>query len=365
MKAAVLNAVGEKFIIEDVDIDDPIENEVLVDVKACGLCHSDSHIQENDFGFPMPTVLGHEAAGVVTKVGPEVTTVEVGDHVVGSLIDFCGRCPRCTSGRPWQCVNPAAVARTADQPSRLSRNGEAVTQFSSLSGFAEQILTHENNLVKVNKDIPFDKACLLGCGVITGAGTAINTAGVKVGDTVAVIGCGGIGLNAVQGAAIAGARRIIAIDLQNEKLALAKKFGATDTINSGEVEDLVAAVAEITGTNGVDHAIEAIGLKATAEQAVRILREGGGAYLIGMIKPGTRLDVDPFTELLMNQLRIQGVKMGSTNPQQDISLYAELYTQGRLNLDDLVARTISLDEINEGYEELRDGKVARNVIVFD
>lgn len=365
MKAAVLNAVGQDFRIQDVELAEPIGREVVIEVKACGLCHSDSHIQENDFGFPMPTVLGHEISGVVTAVGPEAADLAVGDHVVGCLISNCGHCTRCTTGRPWQCERREEVQRTADQPPRISRDGEAVTQFSELSGFAEYVLTHENNAVKVNEEIPFEKACLLGCGVVTGAGAVINTAGCRVGDTVAVIGCGGVGLNAVQGARIAGARRIIAIDLQPEKLEIAKQFGATDVINPAETEDVVARVREITGTDGVDHAFEVIGLKPTAEQAVSILGTGGGAYLIGMIKPGTRLDVDPFTDILLMQRKIQGVYMGSTNSHRDIPLYADLYQQGRLNLDDLVSKTIALEEINEGYEDLKSGKIARSVIVFD
>lgn len=224
---------------------------------------------------------------------------------------------------------------------------------------------HENCVVRVTKDIPFEKACLLGCGVVTGAGAAINTAEVRVGDTVAVIGCGGVGLNAVQGARLAGAHKIIAIDLQPEKLELAKTFGATHTINPNEVDDVVAAVQEITETSGVDHAFEVIGLKPTAEQAIKILGVGGGAYQIGMIPIGKQLEIDPFVDILMQQRKYQGVYMGSTSPKRDIPLYADLYQQGRFNLDDLVSKTIRLEDINAGYAELEGGKIARSVIVFD
>jgi S-(hydroxymethyl)glutathione dehydrogenase/alcohol dehydrogenase len=364
MKAAILEAVGESFVIQDIDIAQPVGREVLVDVKASGLCHSDLHIAENDFGFPMPSVLGHEAAGIVTAIGPDVTEFAVGDHVVGCLVGFCGHCDKCAAGKTFQCRNyPAATQRTADEAPRLSRDGVAVTQFSELGGFAEQILAHENNIVKVNDDIPFDKAALLGCGVITGAGAVIHTAGVRVGDTVAVIGCGGVGLSAVQGAAIAGARRIIAIDLQPGKLELAKKFGATDTVNPAD-GDVLEQIQAITGGDGVDFAFEVIGLKATALQAIQILAKGGGAYLIGMQKPGTVLEIDPMGDLLMNQKRVQGVYMGSSNFKLDIPLYADLYQQGRFNLDDLVSQTIRLEDINEGYDELRKGEVARSVVVF-
>lgn len=363
MQAAVLDAVGEKFVIREIQIGTPIGREILVDIKASGLCHSDLHIAENDFGYPMPTVLGHELAGVVAAVGPDVRQFEVGDHVVGCLIGHCGSCSACLAGRTYECSHREAVQRGPGEPPRLSENGTPVTQFSDLGGFAEQSLIHENNLVKINKDIPFDKAALLGCGVITGAGAAINTAGVRVGDTVAVIGCGGVGLNAIQGAALAGARRIIAIDLQPGKLELARTFGATDTINPNET-DVVEAVRAITGTDGVNHSFEVIGLKATAMQAVQILGTGGGAYLIGMQKPGTVLDLDPMNDLLMLQKSVRGVYMGSTNSKHDIPMYADLYLQGRFNLDDLVSQTISLKEINEGYDDLRKGAVARSVITF-
>jgi len=363
MKAAVLDAVGEKFTIQDIDIADPIGREVLVQVKASGLCHSDLHIAENDFGFAMPSILGHEIAGIVTAIGPDVTEFAIGDHVVGCLVSHCGHCEQCESGRSFMCVNPTETQRTADQPARLTRDGKSVTQFSELGGFAEYSLAHENNLVAVSAEIPFDKAALLGCGVVTGAGAVINTASVRVGDTVAVIGCGGVGLSAIQGAAIAGARRVIAIDLQPGKLELAKKFGATDVINPAD-GDVIEQVKALTGGRGVNHSFEVIGLKITAMQALGVLAPGGGAYLIGMQKPGTILEIDPFGELLMQQKSIRGVYMGSTNFKLDIPLYADLYLQGRFNLDDLVSQTIPLAEINEGYDELRKGEVARSVIVF-
>ncbi|HEV7948912.1 MAG TPA: Zn-dependent alcohol dehydrogenase, partial [Glaciihabitans sp.] len=323
----------------------------------------DLHIAENDFGFPMPSVLGHEIAGVVEAIGPDVSEFAVGDHVVGCLVSHCGHCDKCQSGRSFMCRNASETQRGADQPPRLTRDGAPVTQFSELGGFAEYSLAHENNLVAVSPQIPFDKAALLGCGVVTGAGAVINTAAVRVGDTVAVIGCGGVGLSAIQGAAIAGARRIIAIDLQPAKLELALKFGATDTVNPAD-GDVVEQVKALTGGDGVNHSFEVIGLKITAMQALQVLAKGGGAYLIGMQKPGTILEIDPFGELLMEQKSIRGVYMGSTNFKLDIPLYADLYLQGRFNLDDLVSQTITLDEINEGYDDLRKGEVARSVITF-
>ncbi len=362
MKAAVLEEIGQPMVIDDVDVADPIGREVLIDVKANGLCHSDLHLAENNFGTVLPAVYGHELAGVVAAVGPNVTGFAVGDHVVGSLISHCGVCERCLGGRSYECRNRLATARTPDQAPRLSRRGEPVTQVFSLSGFAEQTLVHENNIVRVTKDIPFEKACLLGCGVITGAGAVINSGQVRVGDTVAVIGCGGVGLSAIQGARLAGALRIIAIDLMPNKLELAKTMGATDTVNPAD-GDPIKQVQELTGGYGVDHAFEVIGLKDTAMQAYGMLATGGTAYLIGIQKPGTTFEM-PGGSFLNTQRHLRGVYMGSSNFKVDIPMYAQYYLQGRLNLDDLVSQTISLDQVNEGYEELKRGEVARSVVVF-
>lgn len=367
MKAAVLDHVGGKYEIRNVTLASPIGREVVVDIKASGLCHSDEHIRTNDFGFPMPTVLGHEIAGIVTEVGPDVKELQVGDHVTGCLVAFCGHCDQCLQGAPFRCLNQlTTTARAEDEPARItSEDGEAITQFMGLGGFAEKALSHEHNLVKINKEIPFDRACLLGCGVITGIGTALNTAGVRPGDYVAVFGAGGVGLNGIQGARIAGARRIIAIDLQPEKLELAKKFGATDVINPAE-EDVLERVQEITDGYGVHHAFEMIGVLATMRQAFDILGMDGTAYVVGMQKPDDTLDLNLYHEVLMQRKAVKGVFMGSTNPRIDIPMYADLYVQGRLNLDDLVSKHIKLEDINEAYEELNaGGKVARAVITFD
>jgi len=298
----------------------------------------------------------------VAPIGPTVTGFQVGDHVVGSLISHCGVCERCLAGRSYQCRNRLATARTSDQAPRLSRRGAPVTQVFSLSGFAEQTLVHENNLVRVTKDIPFEKACLLGCGVVTGAGAVINSAQVRVGETVAVIGCGGVGLSAIQGAKLSGALRIIAVDLQPGKLELARKLGATDTVNPAD-GDPVKQVQELTDGLGVDHAFEIIGLKDTAMQAYGMLATGGTAYLIGIQKPGTVFEM-PGGSFLNTQRNLRGVYMGSSNFKVDIPMYAQYYLQGRFNLDDLVSQTISLDQVNEGYQELKKGEVARSVVVF-
>lgn len=360
MKAAVVSEVKGAFEVLEITIDNPAPQEVLIDVRASGLCHSDLHVASNDVGFPMPAVLGHEVAGIVVAVGSEVTQVSVGDHVVTSPVHSCGTCIGCRTGRPYQCRVPSHTSRAPGSKPRLSLDGTALTQFIGVGGFAEQVLVHQNTVVPVPREIPFDRAALLGCGVVTGAGAAINTARIRPGDTVAVIGAGGVGLNVIQGARLAGAARIIAIDLSPAKLELATVFGATDVINGADA-DSVAEVLKVTG-GGVTHSFEVIGLKPTSEQAVAMLEVGGTAYLIGVHQPGSAINVTPFGDLMGKQKGIRGVAMGSSNIAVDIPMYANLYLQGRFKLDELVSAHISLDQIEEGYKSLRSGAVARNVI---
>jgi S-(hydroxymethyl)glutathione dehydrogenase/alcohol dehydrogenase len=355
--------VGKPLEIIDIEIDDPRPNEVVVRVKASSLCHSDLHTLKSDFGWPLPLVLGHEVAGIVESIGDQVSAVQVGDHVVANLISACGDCANCRRGCPVGCTDADKIRRRPDEKARYSLDGETVTQIGDIGGFAEKILVHERNLVRVDTSIPFDRAAVLGCAVITGFGAVKNAAKVKVGDDVAVIGCGGVGLNVVQGAAISGARRIIAIDLQPAKLELAQRFGATDLINPSEVEDVVERVREIVGRHGVDYAFEVIGLPQTAQQAVDIADAGGTAFVIGKLRPGSEVALSS-NDLLRGRKSLRGLFMGSTIADVDIPLYADLYQQGRLNLDDLVSETITLDEINEGYEKLERGETARSVIVF-
>lgn len=360
MRAAIVSAPGGGFHVEDVDLAAPTGREIVVDVKASGLCHSDVSVAQEGMGFPMPVLLGHEVAGLVAEVGPEVRGVKVGDRVVVCMVGGCGGCVECRSGRPFRCHKTEPLERGEHEPARVSRDDEPISQFMGIGGFAQRVLIHENLAIPIGDDIPFDVACLLGCGVATGAGAAINTAGVRPGDTVAVIGCGGVGLNTIQGARLAGASRIVAVDLQPSKLELAKQFGATDTVNPAD-GDPVAAVTELTG-GGVTHAFEVIGLKSTAEQAVRMLAVGGTALLIGVQKPATKLDLDLFEELIWPQRRVLGVSLGSTNPLVDIPMYAELYRQGRLELDALVSERIALDELDGALERLAGGSVARAVV---
>lgn len=360
MRAAILESSPSDLVIDDVRVDAVGPREVLVRTAAAGLCHSDLHFMQGLYPYIYPAVLGHESAGIVEAVGRDVTGFAVGDHVVSCVSGFCGSCAYCLSGRPYIC-DKVGLARTGGGSPRLSRNGTQVHQFFDLASFAEQLLVHENYLVKIRDEMPLDKAALIGCGVTTGVGAVMNTAQVRPGETVAVLGCGGIGLNAIQAAAIAGAGRVIAIDRLASKLAMATTFGATDVVDASVV-DPVLAVRELTG-GGVDHSFEAIGLKATAEAAFEMLGKGGCATLIGMVPIGQRLELEP-TALLSGK-RIQGSNMGSNRFRIDMPRYVEWYLNGKLKLDELVSATMHLDDINDGFATLAKGEVARQLIVFD
>ncbi len=360
MRAAVVNEYGAGFAVEDIEIDTPLEHEVLVEVRAAGLCHSDLHVADGTIPFGLPIVLGHEVAGIVLETGAQVTRFMPGDHVVGSLVQWCGVCRACRDGRSYQCERPAATLRGSGDRPRLTRRGEPLLQGYGLGGFAERVLTHENQLSKVSDEVPFPQASLLGCGVITGVGAAVNTADVRPGETVVVIGAGGVGLNVISGARLAGAQRIVAIDLQAHKRELALAFGATDVVDPIAGDDVDAVLGLIEG--GADHVFEVIGLKATSEQALKFARRGGAVYLIGLHRPGSKIEIDAQTDLIRGQKRIQGVSMGSAVTDRDIPRYAELYLQGRLDLDRLVSRAVRLDEIDEAYEELKGGSIARSVV---
>lgn len=358
--AAIITEIGKPFEVVDIQLDAPNAHEVLVEVKASGLCHSDIHIATTARGIPTPLLLGHEIAGVVQEVGTAVTEFKPGDHVTVCQISGCGECPNCRLGMPNRCTQMHVVGRSPEETPRVTLDGKPVMQFVGIGGFADTVLVNERLLVKVDKAIPWEAASMLGCGVVAGACAVINTAGVRPRDTVAVIGCGGVGLNAIQGARLVGARRIIAVDLNQTKLELARRFGATDVINGSDV-DVVEAVRKLTG-GGVDHAFEVIGLAPTAKQALQMLVPGGTAYLIGVQKFGTVLDFDLAADLMFPQKSFKGVSMGSVNPRVDIPMFGELYLQGRFLLDELISRRIGVGEINEGYELLAQGEVARSVI---
>lgn len=366
MRAAVTRGIGEKFEIAEIEVADPIGHEVLVDVRASGLCHSDITVAENGMGVGMPIVLGHEIAGVVTAVGPLTSRVKVGDHVVAAALQPCGICAGCLRGNLNACSNPGTLDRAADSQPRLSDASGGIGQLQGLGGFAEQALIHENQLVTIDPAMPFEQASLIGCAVVTGGGAVFNAAKVAPGQSVAIFGCGGVGLNSIQAARLAGATRIIGIDIQDEKLELARRFGATDVINSAQT-DPAATIRELTSGAGVDHAFVMIGVPAVAETAMSVLGFDGTAYLVGGMSPGAELTLRPSpmeSTLLPFQQGVRGLWLGSSNFYHDIPLYVDLYLKGQLNLDDLVSQTIALDDINEAYEELEGGGIARSVITF-
>jgi len=361
MKAAVLRQINVPMEIEDVDIALPIGREVLVRVAAVGLCHSDLHVFDGSYPNVLPTILGHEVAGVVEQVGPDVHRVRPGDHVVLSLSFNCGHCEHCQSGNPQRCMTPEA-SRRPGEPARVTKGSEVIDPFMRIGGFAEQVLVHDSGCIVIDRDVPLDRACLIGCGVTTGYGAAVRTAGVRVGDRVAVIGCGGVGLSAINGAAIAGAKQIIAIDRVPAKLELARAFGATDVIDAA-TGDVAEQVMALTGGRGVDHALEAIGRKDTVEAAFGSLAKGGTATVIGVSAMGTTVEFAP--NRLLREVALQGSNMGSVRPGIDIPDCVDFYRSGRLKLDELVSRTRPLTEINEAIADMRAAQLARTVITFD
>ena len=361
MKAAILHQAPGDLAIEDVDLDSPGPEEVLIRVVASGLCHSDLHVMEGKLPWPLPSTLGHEAAAVVETVGSHVSEFKPGDHVVSCLSQFCGACLECAASRTWLCLNRRGLGQSDRPRPRMTLRGKPVNPFAGLGAFAERMVVHRNAIVTVPKELPLDRAALLGCAVVTGVGSVVNGARVTPGSSVAVIGCGGIGLNLVQGAVLAGAERIIAIDLQKKKLDLARVFGATDVIDASSA-DPVAAVQELT-KGGVDYAFEAIGLAKTAVQAFMMIRPGRTAYLVGVPPVGESIQL-PGTAMLMLAKGLQGLFMGASRFKRDIPMLATLYLRGKLKLDELIAERITLAQVNEGYARMRTGEQARSVILF-
>ena len=363
MKAALLLEQKKPLVIEDVEISKPGPDEVLIRTVASGVCHSDLHFVDAHYPCAVPAILGHEAAGVVEQIGSNVGYVKPGDHVVTILSPFCGECEYCLSGRMSLCSSANQTRRGEGQAPRLSVKGQPIFQFGGLSSYAEQMLVHQRALTKIRPDMPLDLAALVGCAVVTGLGSVFRSARIEPGSTVAVFGCGGIGLMCINGAYIAGAGRIIAIDMEGAKLNLAKAFGATDVINAKD-GDVVKMIQEMTG-GGVHYSFEAIGLKATAEQAFKSLRPGGTATVIGMIPVGTNVEIHGPD--LLRERKLQGAFMGSNRFRTDMPRFIEYYMQGRLKLDEMVSDRIKLSDINSALDNLRTNKasVARQVIMFN
>jgi S-(hydroxymethyl)glutathione dehydrogenase / alcohol dehydrogenase len=359
MKAAVFHGPQKPLTIENVDIAQPIEREVLVRTVASGVCHSDLHFVDGYYQFPTPAILGHEAAGIVEAVGPHVTEFKPGDHVIACLSVFCGHCSYCLTGRTHLCQS--RPVRSPQQPPKLTWNGSPVNQFANLSAYAEKMLVHENGLVKVKNDMPLDRAALIGCGVTTGVGAVLNTARVEAGATVAVYGAGGVGLAVIQGARIAGAGMIIAVDVFEKKLAQARELGATHAVDASKV-DPVKTIREMTG-GGVEYAFEAIGLKKAAEQAFECIRPGGTATVIGMIPVGQKLELEG--SVFLREKRIQGCSMGSNRFKVDMPKYVDFYERGLLRLDEMITRRGRLEDVNDAFRAMKAGEVARTVLMFE
>jgi len=364
MRAAVLTAAHKPLQILDLEQEPPKAGEVRVKVKAAGVCMSDWHIMNGDWPLPLPMVLGHEAAGEVVELGAGVGNVKQGDHVIFSFRSHCGHCHYCARGRTVLCTGFDDTPRWVmhDGTARVRLNGEPMNVMARIGTFSEYVVCPSDQLVPVRKDLPWTHAAIIGCSVATGVGAAIRHARVEAGSSVLVIGCGGVGLNIVQGARLAGARTIIAADLIDKKLEFARQFGATHTIN-GKREDVVKQTREITGL-GVDYAFDAIGTEPTVLQIVSALAPAGHAVIVGIPSFATRAPIAPHL-MVYGEKTLSGSYYGSVRPSVDFGMLADLSMEKRINLDDLISRTYKFDEINEGFKQMMAGTVARGVIVFD
>jgi S-(hydroxymethyl)glutathione dehydrogenase/alcohol dehydrogenase len=369
-EAALYHGPKQPLTVHQIEIDAPAPHEVLVRNAACGVCHSDLHFASGAYPISAPCILGHESAGVVEAVGAAVSGLRVGDHVVAFNISACGVCEQCMEGRFVLCASQHVTQRPAGAPPRYSWQGKDLTgrimhlgrerQFPA--GFANRLLLDQRCAVRIAPEVPLDRAALIGCGVMTGVGAVVNSAKVTPGSTVAVFGAGGVGIAAIQGARLAGAREIIAVDIFESKLETARRFGATATVNAARV-DPVEEIRRLTAGAGTDYSFEAIGTKKTIEQCFECLALGGTAAVIGGVPAGVKIELDP--NFLKGERRLIGVTMGSARYQLDIPRYAELYQRGRLNLDDMISRRIGLDAIDGAFTAMQSGELVRAVIIFD
>jgi S-(hydroxymethyl)glutathione dehydrogenase/alcohol dehydrogenase len=360
--AAVLYEVGKSVVVEDVELLEPGPGEVQVRWAANGVCHSDWHVVSGDYPHPLPVVLGHEAAGVVERVGPGVLSVRPGDHVCSSYIPSCGRCPYCINGQPTLCaLRDRPRWFMLDGTSRFRRNGQPLHHFLQVSGYATHAVLPEESVIPVRKDAPLDVVCLVSCGVLAGAGPVFNRAKVPPGASVAVWGCGGVGLNTIQAARLVGAGRIIAVDVLPRKLAWAEEFGATHVVDASR-EDPVARVQALSGAGGVDFAFEVVGTAKTIEQALLSTRRGGTCVAVGVSPAGTRLSIDPM--LLLQQRVLTGSSFGAGHQRTDVPMLIDLYMSGQYRLDELISRRLPLAELDHAFELMLQGEVKRSVIVY-
>jgi S-(hydroxymethyl)glutathione dehydrogenase / alcohol dehydrogenase len=358
-RAAVCRAFGAPLTIETIELAEPGPGEVLVRMAACAICHSDIFFFDGAWGGDLPAVYGHEAAGVIEKVGPGVSRLKPGDHVVATLIRNCGFCPACTEGAPVFCEEVFPLDR---QTPLHDAAGKPLVHGLRTGAFAEHIVVDASQTVAIPKDMKLDSAALIACGVLTGMGAVVNTANVKAGSSAVVIGCGGVGLNSIQGARIAGCSPIIAVDVEPGKLAAAREFGATHAINARS-EDVAKRVAELTAGRKADWVFVTVGVKGAAEQGASLMKRNGATVLVGMPPSGVTATIDPSWLAAYGQ-RILGSKMGSARPVIDVPKIVALYREGRLKLDELITARYPLDKINEAVASSRSGAALRNVIVF-
>jgi NDMA-dependent alcohol dehydrogenase len=362
VKAAVLYGFNEPLKIESLTLKPPRPDEVVVKVAASGICHTDLSVVQGRLPHPPPVVLGHEAAGIVEEVGSGVTSLAPGDHVVLSAIPSCGRCFYCVTGEMHLC-EAGVHAMMEGQEAIFEKDGLEITRFAGLASFAERTVVRAPAAIKIPNDVPLDRACLVGCGVITGVGAAINTAHVRPGQRVAVFGCGGVGLNVIQGAALCGAGTIIAVDLVDQKLKWATEFGATHTVNPRTAGDAADAIRGLTAGVGADIAFEVVGSPPIVAQCLASVRRGGKVIMVGAPGFGEDLTV-PAAIIPLEEKSIIGTLLGSANMHRDMPKLLELYMQKKLKLDELISRRIALEEINTAFEAMEKGEVARTVIVY-
>ncbi len=358
MRAAVCRAYGEPLVIEELEIEEPQSGEVLIDVAACAICHSDITYAEGGWGGRLPAVFGHEAAGVVRATGSDTPGLVPGDRVVVTLIRSCGTCRRCVRGERVLCERRVPLS---DRAPLHDASGNSVVQAMNVGGFAERVLVHHSQIAQIPDEVGFVTASLLGCGVITGVGAVLNSADVAPGESVVVIGAGGVGLNCVQGATLVGACPVIAVDTVPGKLEAALRFGATHVVDAAT--DVAAAVAEATDGRMADHVFVAVGAPSAIEQGIALMARGGETIVVGMAASGATVTFDPVA-LADGSQRIVGTKMGMTRVQSDIPRLLALAKAGRLRLDELVTSTYSLEQINEGMSAVVRGEALRNVVVF-
>ena len=363
MKAAVLYDYDTPLVVEDVELDGPKAGEVLVKTAAAGICRSDYHFMKGEARTTLPSVLGHEGSGIVEQVGEGVTAIKPGDHVILSFVPNCGRCHFCNIGRPNLCnLHASTAGYLFDGTTRLHKGDQPISHFGKVACFAQYTVVPETGCIPVQATFPMDVAALIGCCVTTGVGAAIFNARVEPGSTVAVVGCGGVGLNVVQGARLLNASKIIAVDVREGQLEFAMKFGATHTVNASH-QDAVARVKEITDGLGADYTFEVYGSAETVEAAYSMARKGGTVVVVGLAPRGERLGIDPVS-LVRDEKVLKGTYYGSAKCHVDMPKMVDFYLSGQLNLDELITRRYTLDQVNEAYDDLVQGEIGRGVIVF-